>query len=166
MVDDFLPSAEEIERAMREGDEEEHRVDRGKTDEAYRFRSHGPWFSSPEYSVLIERAGDRATLTARSRVGLAEHKMIEPLTTDEWDRLIWALDGADFFAMPDCDPRMGLDGWTWTIEGRRDGRYRSVTRWCSARGEPFHDLGLVFLELAGFGKPALADATDDGEQTG
>jgi hypothetical protein len=70
----------------------------------------------------------------------------------DWDRLEAALLTAGFWALDPCKDEFGLDGATWTIEGRRRDVYRVVERW--SPGGVIYDLGRTFFDLAG---PPIAD---------
>jgi hypothetical protein len=70
----------------------------------------------------------------------------------DWDRLEAALVTAGFWALDPCKGKFGLDGATWTIEGRRRDVYRVVERW--SPGSAIYDLGRTFFDLAG---PPIAD---------
>jgi hypothetical protein len=69
------------------------------------------------------------------------------LTMSDWRRLQDALVDASFWALDVRDDRIGFDGATWTIEGRRKEICRIVERWCPG-GAIWH-LGPVFFDLAG-----------------
>jgi hypothetical protein len=47
------------------------------------------------------------------------------LTDADWIRLTQLVESADFWALPEWSAASGLDGWSWTIEGRRASIYRA-----------------------------------------
>ena len=104
-------------------------------------------------TIHISRQGARVTLAASlcKRNGLARmvHK---PVSGGDWERLQSALRRADFWTLPDRHDRMGLDGATWTIEGRNGEGYHRTERWDPPPG-PYRDLGHLFLELGGLELP-------------
>jgi hypothetical protein len=71
------------------------------------------------------------------------------------DRLFALLDQAHFWATPTELPQRGRDGAEWIMEGVRDGKYRTVVRWCpyderqSAEEIPFAEAGYLLFEMAG-----------------
>jgi len=150
-------SNQEMDRLLADLDADEHRVERSDADETYRFRHRGSDFGQ-WCSVLIERRGERVRLIGEGPLEASgrERRVLQPLTAAEWARLQAALTRAEFWRLPSWHDRFGLDGWTWTIEGNRQARYHSSECWCPEPGEPFHDLGRVFLDLAGLEMPAHA----------
>jgi hypothetical protein len=142
------PSDEEIEQLMHEIERERSPARYADAEEAYSLRID-PSFRGPT-TVCIARAGDRVTLTARSRARMfdPEREVHKPLSAKEWDARLWALHRADFWELPPWHPQLGLDGETWTIEGRQGDRYHSSSHWWPPAG-PYRDLGRVFLDLAG-----------------
>jgi hypothetical protein len=103
--------------------------------------------------VRIAKEQSRVTLRASHRSGLFSHTSTgnEPklLTAIDWQELRAALAFSGFWMLPrhPWPERRGLDGATWTIEGRRGDSYNCVSCRSPMPG-PFHDAGTLFLELA------------------
>ena len=74
------------------------------------------------------------------------------LAQADWARLQSKLEEAGFWASPEWDERVGLDGETWVIEGRRGDTYHCSSQWSPPAGS-YRDLGCVFAELAGMEMP-------------
>lgn len=120
-------------------------------DEAYSFECRGCFGST--LTVRISRRGTRITLAATFREHYRPgHSVCKSLGAPDWERLLAALRQADFWALPERHERIGLDGSTWTIKGRRgETRHRSE-QW-SPPSDAYHDLGLRFTELSGLELP-------------
>jgi hypothetical protein len=63
------------------------------------------------------------------------------------------VESADFWALPDRSEASGLDGWLWTIEGRRAGIYHASTAWCGLGSAGFHELGDFLVAVSGMQVP-------------
>lgn len=76
-------------------------------------------------------------------------------TQDQVARFFALLDQAHFWTTPTELPRRGLDGAEWIMEGVKDGKYRTVVRWCpdiehqSAEEISFGEAGRLLFEIAG-----------------
>jgi hypothetical protein len=118
-----------------------------RADEVYTFASRGVYPSS-SIVITVVRAGDRVTVTTEwPRAIPAEHST-RPLSAAEWTEFRSALERTGFWCMSESDDNIGLDGFTWSISGRRGERERSLKRWCPSEG-PFYELGAMFTKLAG-----------------
>jgi len=87
--------------------------------------------------------------------GAIVSKVEKSLGAADWQTLMTALAGIDFWRMPTLplqDPS-GLDGAQWIVEGRRGSDYHVVDRWTPREGA-YRDAGLAFLKLAGIDVPA------------
>jgi hypothetical protein len=104
-------------------------------------------------SVCVSRKAQQVSMTAfrRTRFGQPE-KAEGTLTEADWIRLKKMVEQADFWALPENHDHTGLDGWTWTVEGRDSERYHSSECWCPQDGA-FHDLGSLFVEISGLEMP-------------
>jgi hypothetical protein len=119
--------------------------------EVYRFF----WESAFDARAVVRIAKERSRVTMRAshRLGLFNPTSAynEPnlLTARDWEELRAALAFSGFWMLPrhPWPEHQGLDGATWTIEGRRGESYNCVDCW-SPRPGPFHDAGILFLELA------------------
>lgn len=121
--------------------------------EAYRFvwlRSfHEPW------AVRVERTPGGAHLFAVETSGRGGYDPGRPSDTISreigsggWNTVVACVQSADFWNLPLKDPRLGLDGAAWIVEGLRAGEYRVISRWSPDTG-PFYELGRCFMRLAG-----------------
>ncbi|WP_162914546.1 hypothetical protein [Desertibaculum subflavum] len=71
------------------------------------------------------------------------------LSLTDWQKLDAALAVSAFWTQPTNDSRGVFDGAQWIVEGRRGHEYHVVNRWSPEAG-PYRDLGLLFLQLAGY----------------
>ena len=88
------------------------------------------WSSSFDGDALIRigREDDRISLQAMYRRGSFSSDQVERdivLSIDDWNRLQDALIDASFWALDMRHDRVGFDGATWTMEGRRKEIYCS-----------------------------------------
>ena len=103
--------------------------------------------------ICMSRKAEQFSLTAVRRVGFEQPKKANaPVTKAEWDRLKEKLERANFWALPERYDQRGLDGWTWTIEGRDGARSHSSECFCPRSGA-FHDLGSLFVEMSHLSVP-------------
>lgn len=126
--------------------------------EVYRFTwlrtSHAP------VVVRVEKRADRFTLTAKQLDGaggyepgrLVVNRTVQ-LGSTEWAHLRMLLDSAAFWspATRANDPRIGLDGAQWILEGAQGSRYQAVDRWSPEENGPnrhIRAVGLYLLRLA------------------
>ena len=78
-----------------------------------------------------------------------------PTTRDQLDQFITLLEKGHFWTTPAELPSTGMDGAEWVMEGVKDGKYRTVVRWCpdvdrkSAEEISFADAGHLLFEIAG-----------------
>jgi hypothetical protein len=106
-------------------------------------------------SVCISRRRRYISVVAIKQKVLREPERLErTLRETDWIILQKMVDAADFWALPEDEffNRAGLDGWTWTIEGRSGERYRSLSCWMPEDGA-FFDLGNLLAEFGGFALP-------------
>jgi hypothetical protein len=117
--------------------------------EVYRFC----WSSSFDGDAVIRigRQDDRISLQATHGRGFIGSKVETDiqLSRDNWRRLQDALIRASFWTLDIRDDRIGFDGATWTIEGRRRDIYHVVERW-SPDYDAIWRLGRLLFDLAGF----------------
>jgi hypothetical protein len=71
-----------------------------------------------------------------------------PIPPADWAEFRSTLERTGFWSMPESYDRIGLDGSTWSIRGRCGEREHSSTCWSPTEG-PFHELGSLFVKLAG-----------------
>lgn len=118
-------------------------------DEAYVFHI-SPSFSG-DTLVRVVRTNNHARLDGYigSDEMFGESKPVNrALSPADWQALQSALSQAGFWSLPEYDPEiLGLDGETWTIEGRKGGHTHSIERWCPDE-EAIVSLGDIFLQLA------------------
>lgn len=120
--------------------------------ESYRFL----WlrtFGRP-IAVRIE-TGRSNTLTAVELDGAGGYhpgeisrRIQRQLNADEWKTLSEALKATDFWNMPGLEPRRGLDGAEWIMEGRSGHDYHVVNRWMPAAGA-YRELCLMLVNFSG-----------------
>lgn len=114
-------------------------------DEVYQFEHRACMASCA--TIRISRRGDRIALLARVRAGFYPttnlHKL---LTMRDWKLLTAALERTSFWSMPERHERAGLDGHTWTIEGRTTNQNHRSECWVPSG--MFAELGCLFVRLA------------------
>lgn len=111
----------------------------------------------PPIAVRISLSGNQLQLTAVElsgaggyEPGVIVRRTSVTLTPHDWGRIESALNADQFWSAPTTTERMGFDGASWIIEGRKQDDYHVVTRWSPEPEDEFHKLGLLFLELAGW----------------
>ena len=114
-------------------------------------------------SICVYQSFKEVGLSAWRRVGhplvppgmiFARPDMVEEsLAVADWVRLTRMVRHADFWALPKTGGGSGLDGWTWTIEGRKGKRYHSCRSWCASISPAFRKLGKLLVELSGLQVP-------------
>jgi len=87
----------------------------------------------------------------RWRVPIQFSQRSKALSLSEWEELLRAVEQADLWNIPEFIDDFGLDGATWTIEGRKNDCRRRISRWCPNE-LLITDLGAVFFKLAGDGQ--------------
>ena len=105
--------------------------------EAYRLL-YLPAFESPT-SIRIWRDHDKYWMTIKQ---LPDYSLpgdgskglklstTRPLSVDEWAHFKNLINGANFWSIPSADVREhGLDGFSFTLEGKRGNEYHVVYRW-------------------------------------
>jgi hypothetical protein len=103
--------------------------------------------SGAEYRTLPMQSPDpRAAV--RIRVSRQVARLLDAQSVQELRR---ALDAAHLWTAP-AFAGGGEDGYVWTIEGRRQGRYRVVTRW-NADDDAFEEAGRALVRLSGLNVP-------------
>lgn len=128
------------------------------TSEIYRFLWLRSFHRSISVRVVLKRDGARIEFTELTGSGGYEPGRVRRhterrLSRNEIDRLVKALNDADFWQLPTSVRDRGLDGAEWIIEGRRGGTYHVVDRF-SPEGGAYRALGLFFLKLANFSASA------------
>jgi hypothetical protein len=104
-------------------------------------------------TICVSRKGQQVSMTAFRQTLFGEpERAAGTLTEADWIRLKQLLEQAGFWALPEFHLQQGLDGWTWTIEGRDSERYHSSECWCPQKGA-FHDLGSLLIEYSGLETP-------------
>jgi hypothetical protein len=98
-------------------------------------------------TVIIRRSRKEAKLVADERSHALRRRTGKNLTPEEWAAFERQLAAADFWNLPEQHDRIGLDGETWTIEGRRGPRTHRSSCWSPHEGA-YYDLGRCFLDLA------------------
>ena len=115
------------------------------------FRFHWQRSDDPPYKIRIGRKGSRVGVISETwGFGIPKEEWVvkRALSLEQWAELKIGLRRAKFWTSESDFPGGGLDGATWTIEGREGGRFHCIRRW-SPRDGAFRDLGLLFLEFAG-----------------
>ena len=131
---------------------------RAGVEEAYRFT----WlrtFHAPVV-VRVEKRGGRYVLTAKQLDGaggyepggLVANRTVQ-LGSGEWAHLRVLLDSAAFWSPGPMteDPRIGLDGAQWILEGVHGHRYQAVDLWSpeeTGPGRHIRAVGLYLLRIA------------------
>lgn len=114
--------------------------------ESYTFRSVGCLGSVT--TVTLTRRGQRVTLVAEEqRISSFRRRTSKELEPEEWAAFAQKLASADFWNLPERHDRLGLDGETWTIEGRRGRQTHRSSCWSPHEGA-YYELGRLFLDLA------------------
>ncbi len=117
-----------------------------------------PAFAGPTVITLSVFSDGEGTITIKTIDGDREvTKVDESLTAprEQLARFLALLEQAHFWTTPTELPRRGLDGAEWIMEGVKDGKYRTVVRWCpdierqSAEEIPFAEAGRLLFEIAG-----------------
>jgi hypothetical protein len=127
------------------------------TDEAYGLIHEG--CGGSVLSICVARSTERVRMTARlnTRRLLLSRKpaqVVEKSLPDaDWIRLTQLVNNADFWALPEWSAAGGLDGWDWTIEGRRAGIYHASTAWCGLGLVGFRELGDFLVAVSGMRVP-------------
>lgn len=110
-----------------------------------------PAFSAPEsvsLEVLADGSGD---INFRTTDSLHLHLSAESagkISTQQVADFAASLDHIKFWQLPAESPQRGFDGAEWLLEGRQDGRYHIVDRWCPGKTS-FGDVGRRLFDLAG-----------------
>jgi len=115
-----------------------------QADEVYELVARSELNFLSRTHVRIYRKGDDFTLVTNS----SEEARQKFLTRAEWVRLQQALERAEFWSMPKFQMSPVLDGYTWTISGRRGGESHVATYSNPPSPGAFYDLGQMFFELA------------------
>ncbi|MFO1186695.1 MAG: hypothetical protein U1E87_04130 [Alphaproteobacteria bacterium] len=120
--------------------------------ESYRF-IWDPSFDNP-IAVRIDREGGIVKFHAVELLGIRESQKPRSLARKEgelsqanWDELQKALADAKFWSLGHVKESPGLDGASWTFEGRRGQAYTAFERWSPTAPDSLHDLGKLFLKL-------------------
>ena len=106
-------------------------------------------------NACVSRRGWDISVVAIQQKVLGEPESVQrTLAEADWVRLKKLVEEADFWALPEhqFDGRVGLDGWTWIIEGRVGGRYHSSECWAPNTGA-FFNLGNMIVEFGGLPLP-------------
>jgi hypothetical protein len=104
-------------------------------------------------SVCVSRKAEQFSMTAFRQNRLGQPEKAEGLLTEaDWIRLKDALKESGFWTLPEHHGQMGLDGWTWTIEGRDSERYHSSECWSPMDGA-FHHLGSLLVAISSLEVP-------------
>jgi hypothetical protein len=117
-----------------------------------------PAFTGPTVvTVSVSRDGDGRisikTINGDREVTKVDETVSAP--RDQLTRFFTLLEQAHFWTTPTELPRRGLDGAEWIMEGVKDGKYRTVVRWCpdierqSAEEIRFAEAGRLLFEIAG-----------------
>ncbi|HEX2269944.1 MAG TPA: hypothetical protein VHH35_10430 [Pyrinomonadaceae bacterium] len=114
-----------------------------------------PSFEHPT-SIRIWRNGNQYQMTVKqlsaelATEGRPEHLVLNAtrsLTVEEWNKFQELLNKSNFSSMKSIDVREpGLDGVSFLLEGKRDGKYHVVDRWVP-EDESFLDLCGYMVEL-------------------
>ena len=123
---------------------------------AYRFL----WLRTFHRPIAVLIASQDATVTMSAieldgrggyAPGTVTRRVDRILGLSEWAALTRTIDQVGFWRLPtvSVDDTFGADGSQWIVEGRNLTTYHVVDRWTPEPG-PYRDLGLLFLELAGF----------------
>lgn len=115
-----------------------------------------PSFEYPT-SVRIWRNGDQYRMAIKQlSVELATeaspdnliYNVTRSLTAEEWTKIQGLVNKSNFWSMQSIDVRdHGLDGTTYHLEGKKDGKYHVVDRWSPDNHEDFLDLCDYMIEL-------------------
>jgi hypothetical protein len=117
-----------------------------------------PAFTGPTVvTVSVSHDGDGKisikTINGEREVTTVDETVSAP--RDQVIRFFTLLDQANFWTTPTELPRIGNDGAEWIMEGVKDGKYRTVVRWCpdidrqSAEEIRFAEAGRLLFEIAG-----------------
>jgi len=147
-----MPTKSQVDDILRRLQKERSLFVNVDADEAYGFRCDVSFAGT--LTVTVARRGGRVTLAASldKRYEPGSREVRKSLDAADWERLLAALRRADFWDLPERHDRLGLDGDTWTIEGRRLKTWHQSECWEPPPGS-FRDLGLVFVELSGLESP-------------
>jgi hypothetical protein len=108
-------------------------------------------------NICVFREDEQVVLSAWRKIGHfpPPHPQIveESLTEADWITLTRLVRRAHFWALPKKYFPGGLDGWTWTIEGRKGKRYNSCESWCASVSTGFEELGNFLVDLSGLQVP-------------
>jgi hypothetical protein len=118
--------------------------------EVYEFGCHGSFGSST--TVRIIRRGSQIICVSHVN-RFYEAEIYDAKIVEEWGRLQAMLRRVDFWRLPKYGTACGLDGETWTLEGREGTAYHRVQRWSPCSGSVF-DLGMLFVDIAGVTMPS------------
>jgi hypothetical protein len=129
----------------------------GELETTYRL-TYLPAFTGPTVITLSVSSDGDGRIAIKTINGDREvTKVDETLTAprDQLARFFALLEQAHFWTTPTELPSRGLDGAEWIMEGVKDGKYRTVVRWCpdiehqSAEEIPFAEAGRLLFEMAG-----------------
>ena len=117
--------------------------------EAYGFIHEGCFGSI--LRICISRADGRIYLSAIQKPsGLfpnSPQKVEKMLTEVQWANLLQMIHEANFWSLPEHQGMEGLDGWSWTVKGYKDGYHHSSTGLCGG-STAFTALGHLFVEYS------------------
>jgi hypothetical protein len=108
-------------------------------------------FSPTEKTIIYQDKKGRKNIGPGCRI---EKEFSRKLAKKDWQMLEEYLEDADYWGLKPRNPRLGLDGSSWTIEGyNRQPRYGTeqqihrVYRWSPINS--FAELGRLFMKLSG-----------------
>jgi hypothetical protein len=127
------------------------------TETTYRFTHLGAFTGPKTVSLTVLPDG---TGSVRMKAMSVSHDAVEsdesvPVNQEQVPKFFSALKQADFWHMPTEEPRRGLDGAEWILEGVQSGEYHIAVRWCPAIGSnssetlAFASAARLLLEFAG-----------------
>jgi hypothetical protein len=79
------------------------------------------------------------------RLAWQDRRLLDASEAAQMEQLCDAL---QFWSMPAEARRMGMDGYTWVLEGVENGRYHAIHRWCPD-DPPLQAFGEFLLEVSG-----------------
>lgn len=86
------------------------------------------WREGNQYQMAIKQLGTENPLEASPKDLILN--VTRPITAEEWNHFQELLKKASFWSMQSPDVReQGLDGVSFTLEGKNEGKYHAVFRW-------------------------------------
>lgn len=104
------------------------------------------WRNGTQYQIAIKQLS--AELATEAGPEDLTYNVTRSLTAEEWNKIQELVNKASFWSMQSVDVRdLGLDGATYLLEGKKDGKYHVVDRWSPDNHEDFLELCGYLVEL-------------------